>query len=106
MTNDEGKEVSGELAEDGKSWTTTENLGYGRFAVHVTEGRFTLDERAVSGLPMSHLYYDTFAVHGIKEDTDLYETPLTFYADHSGRIAGFHITLEPKVADIDFHKLQ
>ena len=23
-----------------------------------------------------------------------------------GRIAGFHITLEPKVADIDFHKLQ
>ncbi len=83
-----------------------ENLGYGRFAVHVTEGRFTLDERAVSGLPMSHLYYDTFAVHGIKEDTDLYETPLTFYADHSGRIAGFHITLEPKVADIDFHKLQ
>ena len=24
----------------------------------------------------------------------------------SGRIAGFHITLELKVGDIDFHKLQ
>lgn len=24
----------------------------------------------------------------------------------SGRIAGFHITLEPKAGDIDFHKLQ
>ena len=23
-----------------------------------------------------------------------------------GRIAGFHITLEPKADDIDFHKLQ
>lgn len=24
----------------------------------------------------------------------------------SGRIAGFHITLEPKAGDIDFYKLQ
>ena len=30
LTNDEGKEVAGELSEDGTSWTTTENLGYGR----------------------------------------------------------------------------
>ncbi|WJY99320.1 Putative L,D-transpeptidase LppS precursor [Corynebacterium hansenii] len=30
LTNEEGKEVAGELASDGKSWSTTENLGYGR----------------------------------------------------------------------------
>lgn len=82
-----------------------ENPGYGRFRVSWKDGAFYLDERAVKGLPMTHLYYDTFRVDGVKEDTDLYTIPLTFYADDRGNIAGFHLLMEPKVDSIDFRKV-
>ena len=55
---------------------------------------------------MTHLYYDTFRVDGVKEDTDLYTIPLTFYADDRGRIAGFHLPMEPKAGSIDFRKVE
>ena len=83
-----------------------ENPGYGRFHVTWKDGSFYLDERAVKGLPMIHLYYDTFKVDGVKEDTDLYTIPLTFYADDRGHIAGFHLLMEPKVESIDFRKVK
>lgn len=83
-----------------------ENPGYGRFHVTWKDGSFYLDERAVKGLPMTHLYYDTFKVDGVKEDTDLYTIPLTFYADDRGHIAGFHLLMEPKVESIDFRKVK
>lgn len=80
------------------------NGGYGKFIIHERDGKLYLDERDVLNLPLNHLYYDTFSVQGIKEDTDIYEVPLTFTADQKGDISGFQITLEPKVKDIFFQK--
>lgn len=80
------------------------NPGYGTFSVTEKEGRLFLQEREVKDRPMTHLYYDTFRVDEVKEDTDLYRIPLTFYADDTGRIAGFHLLMEPKVHSICFEK--
>lgn len=55
---------------------------------------------------MTHLYYDTFSVENVKEDTDLYRLPLTFYADDAGDIAGFHLLMEPKVHPLCFKKVE
>ena len=70
------------------------------------DGHFYLQERAVKDRPMTHLYYDTFRVDRVKEDTDLYSIPLTFFADDTGSIAGFHLLLEPKVHSICFKKVK
>ena len=83
---------------------TYENPGYGIFKIRLTDADLVMDERAVGNLPMTHLSADTFAVHGIKEDTDLYELPVTFIADEAGEVKGFDILLEPKVAAIRFLK--
>lgn len=56
--------------------------------------------------PMTHLYYDTFSVDNVKEDTDLYRLPLTFYADDAGNIVGFHLLMEPKVHPLCFKKVE
>lgn len=38
MTNEEGHEVAAELSDDGSTWTTVEDLGFGRtYTVHATE---------------------------------------------------------------------
>ncbi len=79
------------------------NPGYGTFAIRLTENGLVMDERAVKNLPMTHLYGDTFAVHGIKEDTDLYELPVTFISE-GGNIIGFDVPLEVKVGEIRFEK--
>ena len=83
-----------------------ENPGYGLFRVREEAGRLVLDERAVAGLPLTHVHYDTFRVEGIKEDTDLYTLPLTFFAEADGKIGGFTLMLEPKVAPVRFRKVQ
>lgn len=80
------------------------NPGYGTFSVTEKEGRLFLQEREVKDRPMTHLYYDTFQVDEVKEDTDLYRIPLTFYADDTGRIAGFHLLMEPKMHSICFER--
>lgn len=83
-----------------------ENPGYGLFRVREEAGRLVLDERAVAGLPLTHVHYDTFRVEGIKEDTDLYTLPLTFFSEADGKIGGFTLMLEPKVAPVRFRKVQ
>lgn len=82
------------------------NPGYGTFSVTEKEGRLFLQEREVKDRPMTHLYYDTFQVDEVKEDTDLYRIPLTFYADDTGRIAGFYLLMEPKMHSICFEKVK
>ena len=57
MTNDEGKEVAGELAEDGKSWTTTENLGYGRtYSLEAKAGTEKLSSSFQTVVPNNQTY--------------------------------------------------
>lgn len=57
MTNDEGKEVAGELAEDGKSWTTTENLGYGRtYSLEAKAGTEKLSSSFQTVVPTTMTY--------------------------------------------------
>lgn len=56
--------------------------------------------------PLTHVHYDTFRAEGIKEDTDLYTLPLTFFAEADGTIGGFTLPLEPKVAPIRFRKIR
>jgi len=85
---------------------TYESGGYGTFRVKIRDGKLFLDERAVRDRPMTHLYYDTFRVNEVKEDTDLYEIPLTFFADDAGEIAGFHLLMEPRVKSIRFTKVR
>lgn len=81
---------------------TYTNGGYGDFTVRLEGGRLVLDERGVKALPLTHVHYDTFRADGIKEDTDLYTLPLTFFADAEGNIAGFTLPMEPRVAPIVF----
>ncbi len=83
-----------------------ENPGYGIFKIRRTEKGLVLDERAVTDLPMTHLTADTFAVHGVKEDTDLYKLPLTFISDDEGHVVGFEIPMEVKVGVIRFLRLE
>lgn len=97
--------AKGPLSHDRKEYEGTYfHPGYGTFRVTEKEGRFYLQEREVRDRPMTHLYYDTFRVDRVKEDTDLYTVPLTFYADDAGRIAGFHLLMEPRVHAIRFVK--
>ena len=57
MTNDEGKEVAGELAEDGTSWTTTENLGYGRtYTLEAKAGEEELSSSFQTVVPTTMTY--------------------------------------------------
>ena len=57
MTNDEGKEVAGELSEDGTSWTTTENLGYGRtYTLEAKEGEEELSSSFQTVVPTTMTY--------------------------------------------------
>lgn len=81
-----------------------ENPGYGTFRIRENAGRLLLDEREVLGLELTHVHYDTFRAEGVKEDTDLYTLPLTFFAGDDGDIAGFTFPLEPKVSPIIFRK--
>ena len=81
-----------------------ENPGYGTFRVRMGEDHLLLDEREVLGLELTHVHYDTFRVEGVKEDTDLYTLPLTFFAGPDGDIAGFTFPLEPKVSPVVFRK--
>ena len=85
---------------------TYENGGYGVFTVAEKEGKLVLQERAVKNRPLTHFHYDTFIVSGIKEDTDLYTLPLTFYTGPDGKISGFDLPLEPKVEAIRFKKVR
>lgn len=85
---------------------TYENGGYGVFTVAEKEGKLVLQERAVKNRPLIHFHYDTFIVSGIKEDTDLYTLPLTFYTGPDGKIGGFDLPLEPKVEAIRFKKVR
>ncbi len=79
--------------------------GYGEFRVREEGGRLLLDERGVRGLVLAHVHYDTFRAEGVKEDTDLYTLPLTFFAGPDGAIAGFTFPLEPKVAPLVFRRV-
>ena len=57
MTNDEGKEVAGELSEDGTSWTTTENLGYGRiYTLEAKAGEEELSSSFQTVVPTTMTY--------------------------------------------------
>src|SRR5699024_10386151 len=57
MTNEAGKEVAGELAEDGKSWTTTENLGYGRtYSLEAKAGTEKLSSSFQTVVPNNQTY--------------------------------------------------
>ena len=57
MTNDEGKEVAGELSEDGTSWTTTENLGYGRtYTLEAKAGEEELSSSYQTVVPTTMTY--------------------------------------------------
>lgn len=97
----------GPLSHETKDYRGTYfHPGYGTFRVTEREGRFYLQEREVKDRPMTHLYYDTFSVDNVKEDTDLYRLPLTFYADDAGDIAGFHLLMEPKVHPLCFKKVE
>ncbi len=79
---------------------------YGIFEVVYEKGRLWLHERDVKYREMTHLYYDTFQVDCIKEDTDLYTVPLTFRTGGlTGKIEGFDILLEPEVKNICFKKI-
>ena len=78
------------------------NPGYGSFTVRREGENLVLDERAVKGLPLIHIYGDTFAVRGLKEDTDLYRLPVTFFMDDEGKAWGFDIPIEPRVRAVRF----
>ena len=57
LTNDEGKEVAGELSEDGTSWTTTENLGYGRtYTLEAKAGEEELSSSFQTVVPTTMTY--------------------------------------------------
>ncbi len=57
MTNEEGKEVSGELNADGTEWTSTENLGYGRvYSLEATAGDETLSSSFQTVVPTTMTY--------------------------------------------------
>lgn len=83
------------------------NLAYGEFVIRLHGDKLELDERQVQHCPMKHFHYDTFQVENIKEDTDIYTIPLTFFTDtDTGNISGFTLRMEPKVPDIFFHRIQ
>ncbi|QGS35889.1 L,D-transpeptidase family protein [Corynebacterium xerosis] len=57
MTNDEGKEVAGELSADGTSWATTENLGYGRtYTLEAKAGEEELSSSFQTVVPTTMTY--------------------------------------------------
>ena len=57
LTNDEGKEVAGERSEDGTSWTTTENLGYGRtYTLEAKAGEEELSSSFQTVVPTTMTY--------------------------------------------------
>ena len=57
LTNDEGKEVAGELSEDGTSWTTTENLGYDRtYTLEAKAGEEELSSSFQTVVPTTMTY--------------------------------------------------
>ena len=80
------------------------NEAYGKFCIGLNEENLELSERDVRHLPMSHFQYDTFKVEHVKEDTDLYTIPLTFFDEPQGQVGGFALRMEPKVSDIIFKK--
>jgi CubicO group peptidase (beta-lactamase class C family) len=80
------------------------NEAYGTFCIGLNGENLELSERDVRHLPMSHFQYDTFKVEHVKEDTDLYTIPLTFFDEPQGRVGGFALRMEPKVSDIIFKK--
>ena len=83
------------------------NPAYGIFTVVVKDGKLWLHERDVLYRPMTHFHYETFQVDQIKEDTDLYTSPLTFITDtDTGAVGGFTLRMEPKVQDILFVKIK
>lgn len=58
-------------------------------------------------LPMEHLYYDTFRITGLKEDTIYLTIPLSYhYSDLTGAIDGLFLKLEPETLAEFFGKAE